>query len=309
VPCVAECHRCRFFRAGREKPFVRQGTAIAGKITPITPLPHISIEDSGEGPAIVLLHGLTATRRYVVQGSRHLLTRGFRLVFYDARGHGESGAAEDPAAYSYRDMVGDLERVLEEAGVERPVLVGSSMGAHVATAFALDEPQRVAALVQITPAYMGHARTDPGELERWERLAAALEDGDVERFIAISSTAELPERWRDGVEEGIRQRLDRHRDLSAVAAALRVVPRSNAWDGLELLESLDVPTLVVGSRDEVDPGHPLFIAEDYARRLPEGELAVEEPGAPPLAWQGGQLSRRIGDFLDRVLSERASTRS
>ena len=245
----------------------------------------------------------------MVQGSRHLLGRGFRLVSYDARGHGESDAAEDPGAYTYRDMVGDLERVLEQTGLERPVLVGSSMGAHVATAFALEDPQRVAALVQITPAYMGHGRTDPDELEQWERLAAALEAGDVDQFIAISNTGGLPERWRDGVEEGIRQRLDRHRDLSAVAAALRVVPRSSAWEGLEPLESLHVPTLVVGSRDEVDPGHPLFIAEDYARRLPEGELAVEEPGAPPLAWQGGQLSRRIGDFLDGVLSERASSRS
>ena len=259
------------------------------------------MEDSGQGRALVLLHGLTATRRYVVQGSRHLLGRGYRLVAYDARGHGDSDAAEDPGAYTYGDMVDDLGRVLEEKGLERPVLVGSSMGAHVATAFALAQPERVAALVLITPAYMGHGRTDPQELEHWDRLAAALEEGDVDEFIAISATAELPELWRDGVEEGIRQRLARHRDLRAVAAAMRVVPRSSAWAGLEPLEELPLPTLVVGSRDEVDPGHPLFIAEDYARRLPQAELAVEEPGAPPLAWQGGQLSRRIGDFLERVL--------
>ena len=264
-------------------------------------LPRISIEDSGEGPALVLLHGLTATRRYVVQGSRHLVGRGYRLVAYDARGHGDSDAAEDPCAYAYEDMVGDLERVLEEKRLERPVLVGSSMGAHVATAFALGQPERIAALVQITPAYMGHGRTEPHELEQWDRLAAALEEGDVDAFIALSGTAELPERWRDGVEEGIRQRLGRHRDLRAVAAALRVVPRSSAWTGLEPLEGLRLPVLVVASRDEVDPRHPLSIAEDYARRLPGGELAVEKPGAPPLAWQGGQLSRRIGDFLERVL--------
>ena len=263
--------------------------------------PRISSDDSGEGPAIALLHGLTATRRYVLQGSRHLLGRGYRLVAYDARGHGESDAAADPSAYSYDDMVGDLERLLEEKGLERPVLVGSSMGAHVATAFALAHPERVAALVQITPAYMGHGRTDPDEVRHWDRLAAALDEGDVDEFIAILNTAELPERWRGSVEEGIRQRLARHRDLRAVAAALRVVPRSTAWSGLEPLEGLQMPTLVVGSRDEVDPGHPFFIAEDYARRLPRGELAVEEPGAPPLAWQGGQLSRRIGDFLERVL--------
>ena len=43
-------------------------------------------ESLGEGPPIVLLHGLSATRRNVVQGSRHLAKRGYRLIAYDARG-------------------------------------------------------------------------------------------------------------------------------------------------------------------------------------------------------------------------------
>jgi pimeloyl-ACP methyl ester carboxylesterase len=261
--------------------------------------PSIFIEEAGEGTPIVLLHGLTATRRYVLQGSKHLLNRGYRLVFYDARGHGDSGAPDDPADYGYDLMVGDLERVLEQKGLEHPVLVGSSMGAHVATAFALAQPERVSALVQITPAYMGHGRTEPEELAHWDRLASALEQGDVEAFKRISETHELPERWREGVELGIEQRLARHRDLRAVAAALRVVPRSDAWEGLDVLGGLEVPTLVVASRDEVDPGHPMFIAVDYARRIPDAELAVEEPGYPPLAWQGSRLSRAIGDFLER----------
>ena len=46
-------------------------------------------EEVGEGPPIVLLHGLTATRRYVLHGSLTLARRGYRLVPYDARGHGD----------------------------------------------------------------------------------------------------------------------------------------------------------------------------------------------------------------------------
>jgi len=45
-------------------------------------------EQSGEGPAVVLLHGLSATRRYVVMGSRTLERSGHRVIAYDARGHG-----------------------------------------------------------------------------------------------------------------------------------------------------------------------------------------------------------------------------
>ena len=266
--------------------------------------PSLAIDDTGDGTPIVLLHGLTATRRYVLQGSRHLLGRGYRLVEYDARGHGESAAPANPGAYGYDVLVADLDRVLLEKGIERSVLVGSSMGAHTATAFALEHPERVTALVQITPAYTGAAHTEPDELAHWDALAAALDDGDIQAFLDVSGTAELPQRWRESVELAIRQRLERHRDLRAVASALRVVPRSDAWRGLDLLRGLAVPTLIVASRDEIDAGHPMSVAEVYARLIPGAQLVMEDPGSPPLAWQGSRLSRTIGDFLEELeLSE------
>jgi hypothetical protein len=43
----------------------------------------------------------------------------------------------------------------------------------------------------------------------------------------------------------------------------------------------------------------LAVAQEYARRLPRAELLVEEEGKSPLAWQGGQLSHAIADFLQR----------
>jgi pimeloyl-ACP methyl ester carboxylesterase len=77
------------------------------------------------------------------------------------------------------------------------------------------------------------------------------------------------------------------------------VPRSVAWKGLEPLSDLDVPVLIVGSRDEADTLHPLAVAEEYDRRLPRSELVVEDRGKSPLAWQGARLSGVIGDFLER----------
>jgi hypothetical protein len=110
---------------------------------------------------------------------------------------------------------------------------------------------------------------------------------------------DLPPQWREQILRFTRQRLERHRHPRAVADALRVVPHSSAFHGLEALEALELPVLVVGSRDEADPAHPLGVAESYAERLPDAELAVEEPGDPPLAWQGAQLSREIARFLER----------
>jgi pimeloyl-ACP methyl ester carboxylesterase len=254
-------------------------------------------EAAGDGPPVVLLHGLSATRRNVVQGSRHLIRRGYRLISYDARGHG----ASDPAPrYEYADLVGDLEAVLGYFDLERAALAGSSMGAATAMAFALEHPERVPALVQITPAYAGSARRGNAELERWDRMAAALERGGVDAFVEVAQPDGVPERWREVTREATRQRMERHEHLDAVARALRDVPRSTAWKGLSPLAHLDVPVLVVGSRDEADRLHPLAVAEEYARRLPRGELLVEDEGQSPLAWQGARLSGAIGGFLERI---------
>jgi pimeloyl-ACP methyl ester carboxylesterase len=253
-------------------------------------------EEGGEGPPIVLLHGLSATRRNVVQGSRHLIKRGYRLIAYDARGHGASSRAE---SYEYTELVKDLEAVLAQLGIERTALAGSSMGAATAMAFALEHPERVAALVQITPAYTGYARTGDVDGDSWERMASELERGGVDAFVEVAQPDGLPERWREIAREATRQRMERHEHPEAVAAALREVPNSVAWKGLDPLGDLDVPVLIVGSRDEADSLHPLAVAQEYESRLPRGELVVEERGKSPLAWQGARLSGEIGDFLER----------
>ena len=87
-------------------------------------------EEAGEGPPIVLLHGLTATRRYVVMGSRLLERSGHRVIAYDARGHGRSGPAPDPTAYGYERLARDLEAVLDALAIPCAALAGASMGAH-----------------------------------------------------------------------------------------------------------------------------------------------------------------------------------
>ena len=100
--------------------------------------------------------------------------------------------------------------------------------------------------------------------------------------------------------QAIKQRIARHRHPEAVAAALRVVPRSRAFDGVVALEQVSAPTLIVASRDDLDPQHPYEVAEIYAQHIEGAELVSEEPGASPLAWRGAQLSRAIMGFLDRA---------
>jgi pimeloyl-ACP methyl ester carboxylesterase len=257
----------------------------------------LSVTDTGQGPAVVLLHGLTATQRYVVHGSTALQRGGHRVIAYDARGHGDSDPAPSPSAYGYADLAADLLDVLDDHDVERATLAGASMGAHTLLRFALEHPERVAGLVVITPAY------EPGRdagLERWDRLSDGLRDGGVEGFVAAYGEPPVPPQWRETVLRVLRQRLGRHAHPEAVADALRAVPRSAPFAAMDDLRRLDAPTAVVADRDEADPEHPLAVGEAYAALIPDARLVVEEPGQSPIAWQGGQLSKVIADVAARA---------
>jgi pimeloyl-ACP methyl ester carboxylesterase len=310
-------------------------------------------DPAGPDPAslpIVLLHGLTATRRYVVMGSRLLERSGHRVVAYDARGHGRStpavvadGRTAGEAEYGYARLARDLEAVLDALELPRAALAGASMGAHTTLRFALEHPERVAALGLVTPAFdpaasvggpggtdgaPGGAGAAPGSTggapggagaapggavvgragsdHDRDVLARALREGGVEAFVRAYDFSTVPPGWRDTVERVVSQRLSLHEHPAAVADAMEVVSRSRPFEDFAELAAIAVPTVVVASRDEVDPGHPLALAERYARAIPGATLTVEDGGPPlrsPIAWQGGQLSKVLVELLARVGGE------
>jgi 3-oxoadipate enol-lactonase len=260
----------------------------------------LAAEEAGDGIPVVLLHGLTATRRYVVMGSRMLERSGHRVVLYDARGHGHSSPAPESAAYRFADLDGDLEAVLDALDVRRAVLVGGSMGAHTVLSFALRAPERVAAVALITPAFDPRQPEDPGRLARWDALSDGLRERGVEGFLAAYGDPEVPEHWRDTVLKVVRQRLSEHDHPEAVADALRAVPRARPFERMEELAALEMPAVIVASRDEADPEHPLAVGEAYVQAMPDAELLVEQSDESPLAWQGGRVSRAIAGVAVRA---------
>jgi pimeloyl-ACP methyl ester carboxylesterase len=272
--------------------------AVAGDV-------RLSAEQAGSGTPIVLLHGLTATRRYVVMGSRTLERSGHRVIAYDARGHGHSRPALTPDAYTYELLAEDLRAVLDRLEIEQAVLAGASMGAQTALHFALHLPERVLALGLITPAFDPEIHDDLGSYASWDRLAQGLREGGVEGFVAAYDLDSIPERFRETVAAVLRQRLSSHDHPLAVADALQAIPRSRPFGSWEELRSIEIPTVVVASRDEADPTHPLATGERYAATIPCAKLVVEDVGPParsPIAWQGGQLSRVLAELASSVSS-------
>ncbi|MDQ2759501.1 MAG: alpha/beta hydrolase [Actinomycetota bacterium] len=260
----------------------------------------LAVEEAGEGVPVALLHGLTATRRYVVMGSGALARSGHRVIAYDARGHGRSSPALDPGGYTYHEMGLDLEAVLDELGIQRAVLAGSSMGAHTLLWLALRRPDRVAGLVLITPAYDPTTNDDPDRLARWDSLADGLRSGGIDGFLAAYGEPRVPAQWRQTVLKVVRQRLALHEHPEAVADALRALPRSRPFVELRELAPITVPVAVAASDDEADPEHPRALGEAYAAAIPGASLITDEPGRSPIAWRGSQLSKVIAEIARRA---------
>lgn len=268
----------------------------------VGPTPVLRGEAEGEGPSVVLCHGVTGTRRYVLHGSRALSRAGFRVVVYDARGHGDSDPAPEGEGYEYPQLVDDLEQVVAaQVGEEPFCLGGHSMGAHTAVAYALRHPERLAGLALIGPTYLGEIK--PESLDYWDGLASALETEGIDGFVAyIGERQGIDSRWRESVLRFTRERMLRHRDPRALARALREVTRSQPFESLQQLRALEMPALVVASHDDADPGHPYAAATAYAEALPRAELISEAAGESPLAWQGGKLSRALASFYSEPIS-------
>lgn len=244
---------------------------------------------------MLLCHGLSATRRYVIHGSRYLPRHGYRVVTYDARGHGESDPAE---RYDYEGLAEDLDLVIETTGAMAAagaILGGHSMGCHTVARRVLADHDGVNALILIGPVFTGEADEDA----RWDRRAEALREGGPEAFAEVVAEDSPAGKVRDTVYRLARDRARLHRHPGAVAEALLEVPRSKPFESLTELAQLDLPVLVVASHDEADPGHPYEVAARWAEAIPGAELISEEPGDSPLAWQGGRLSREIASFLER----------
>lgn len=138
----------------------------------------VSTRGVGE-PTFVLLHGLASTRR-VFDALLPKLARKHRVIAYDQRGHGESEKPE--RAYALADFVSDLEEVLGQHGVSRPVLVGHSFGANVSLRHAVTH-RRARGLVLVDGGILEMHAHLSWERARSDLLPTAEDPTDVERWI------------------------------------------------------------------------------------------------------------------------------
>ncbi len=108
----------------------------------------IYYELSGDGPPLVLHHGGTGRiERWIEAGYVDALRAGFRLILFDARGHGRSDKPYDASAYTYDRWVSDVVALIDHLNIERAHFFGYSHGAFVGYRMLQFAPERILSLV------------------------------------------------------------------------------------------------------------------------------------------------------------------
>ena len=195
------------------------------------------IERSGQGPAVVCIHGYCQSSAYWAPTLDRLAERGVRALAMDLPGFGQS--AEEPGPYHMEALADAVDTVCERKGLGRIVLVGGSMGGVVAQHLVLRHPGRASRLLLVST---GAFTADPATaLARAESIAAGQwNDATVEPMIKGFFHQPPP------ADEKARY----HQiALSASKAAAVEAARSNATlRTLERLGEIGVPTLIVQGR-------------------------------------------------------------
>jgi pimeloyl-ACP methyl ester carboxylesterase len=209
-------------------------------------------EVTGSGPPVVLAHGIVCgIRSWDRQVER--LASDYRVIAYDARGHGISEAPSEPSAYSRSIFVEDLRALMVHLGANRASIVGHSMGGYTALSFAIAHPGMVSRLVL---ADTGVGSDDPAAARKtWEAAADLLEQRGIEAFVELVVKAPLCASYvaqGHECERALRSFAMRNPARGLAHTGRHVVAARPPIYSLETqLRELRVPTLlIVGALDE-----------------------------------------------------------
>ena len=265
----------------------------------------INYEVHGEGTPLVLTHGYSGSLG-MWQDQVQAFSSMYRFVIYDTRGHGKTTAPADMEQYSLaRDYVADKLALMDHLGIEQASVGGLSMGGMIAQEFALQQPDRVKALLLFdTGPGMGMMR-DPAQRQQFDQMRNMM--GTIARTKGMSAIVDMmrnsPMAKSLGVEGGagvpaaVRRHVEGMRTMS-VDGYLGGSKSMQDWPGtLDRLSSITVPTLVlVGENDNL-----LEPSREIHRRIAGSRFVLlKNSGHGTNMWRGDVFAEQTLAFLADV---------
>lgn len=241
----------------------------------------IHYEVHGEGPAILLSHGYSATCR-MWDGQIEAFKDRHRVIVWDMRGHGQSDYPDDQNLYSEALTVEDMKAILDACGVDRAIIGGLSLGGYMTMAFHLAHPERCRALMLFDTG-PGYKKNEARE--EWNSMAIArAERLEKEGLAALGPSDEV--------------RMAQHRSADGLARAARGMLTQVDSRVINSLETIGVPTLVlVGAEDK-----NFLNAIDYiAKKIPGStKVVIPEAGHAANLHQPEKFNEAMERFISRL---------
>jgi 3-oxoadipate enol-lactonase len=228
-------------------------------------------EATGKGPAVVFVHaGIANLRMWDPQAAE--LAAHYTVVRYDCRAFGRSRS--EPVPFSNR---ADLAAVMDHLGIARAALVGCSRGGIIALDFALERPERAAALVWVCGGVGGYQPSldsfDPRELALFEAAEAAEQAGDFERVadldvqVWVDGPLQPPGRAPEHLRRQVREMTLLNYTAHAHLYASGLAPQPLDPPAAARLGDLRIPVLAVVG--DLDPAETAAAADFLARQAPD----------------------------------------
>jgi esterase len=240
-------------------------------------------------PPLVLIHGMTSLA-HVFDHLARGLAGSYHVIAFDQRGHGDSDSSPQ---YTEALYLSDLEGVVSQLGLKRPILVGMSIGARTAAEYAIKHPDGVARVVAIE----GPVWTEKEMKEYGEMLASMRDFAVPNRELVLEKMAGGNPRYNREILKnylehnlkpngagGLTWKYDRELRGGQSGAAFLAETTAPRW---ELWRGLKTPTLIVRGAESTGTTHE--IAERLAKENPQikaihvpnagGAVHVEQPDA------------------------------
>jgi pimeloyl-ACP methyl ester carboxylesterase len=253
----------------------------------------MAYDDTGSGPAVVLLHGYPFNRS-MWREQTEALSASYRVITPDLRGHGETTATDEPATMD--EMARDVAALMDELNIHRAAVGGLSMGGYVALAFYRRFPLRVRALILADT--RSQADTEEARRTREQQARKALKEGmsgivetSLPKALAPATMKERPK-----LVARVREMMMKTRPEGAAAALRGMAARIDQSD---FLPSIFAPTLIiVGSEDELTPVRD---AEFMRREIRGSRLEIIDGAAHVSNIENpAQFNRALKSFLDEL---------
>jgi pimeloyl-ACP methyl ester carboxylesterase len=228
---------------------------------------------NGSGLEIVWAHGLASSMKkedlFSVINFKSLQDK-YKLVRYDARGHGESGYTMNIADYTLENLAKDQLSLTEKMGLQNYIAAGISMGASTAITAAVLNPDRIKALILVLLPTAWEYRIN--QADRYSKMADFIEVGNVEAFQGLMKSVPLPDPLskfsarKDNGPMNIEK--DEQTRLSIIFRGLSRTDLPSP----EIVSKIKQPTLILAWTG--DENHPLTTTARFQELVPHSKIIL-----------------------------------